>query len=58
MMEEDIKNKLQLPMKCGLSRSHHYLYVTIYNILDKLITKKLNDRFNTQQNKRRFNNKQ
>ena len=46
-MEEDIKNKLQLPMKCGLSRNHHYLYVICYNKINELIIKEYNDRANT-----------
>jgi hypothetical protein len=57
-MEEDIKNKRQLPMKCGLSRKHHYLYVICYNKINELITKEYNDRTNTRYNKTRLNSKQ
>ena len=54
-MEEDIKNKLQLPMKCGLSRNYHYLYVICYNKINELIIKEYNDRKYTRYNKTRFN---
>jgi len=44
MMEEDIKNKLQLPMKCGLNRKHHYFYVICWNKINELIITEYNDR--------------
>lgn len=45
-MEEDIKNKLQLPMICGLNRNQHWLYVVCYNKINKLIEEQwLNQNF-------------
>jgi len=46
-MEEDIKNNLQIPMKCGLNKNHHYLYVICWNKINELIIKEYNDRNNT-----------